>query len=165
MSNLRRYNSCGRPYFITNVVYQRQPILITNIDLFWRAMDNTRLKYPCDLIAWVILPDHYHLLIDTGTMSISSIIHDFKLSFSSYYRKRVNIRSGKVWQLRFWDHIIRDERDFNRHLDYIHYNPVKHGLVEKPLDYTHTSIHKHREYYQDGWGIREAIDLKGEFGE
>jgi putative transposase len=165
MSNLRRYDSNGKPYFITNITYQRKPIIIDNIDLLWRAVENVKLKRNFKLLAWVILPDHFHFLIDSKNDPISATIHDFKLSFSSHYRKRQCIHSGKVWQLRFWDHIIRDECDYNRHLDYIHYNPVKHGFVKRPFDYLHTSIHKYREYYQPDWGVDEKVNSRGEFGE
>lgn len=165
MSNLRRYDPYGKPSFITNVTYNRQPILIENIDLFWQAVENTKTKRPFELIAWAILPEHFHLLIVPGDMPISKIMHDFKLSFSAYYRKRHGLVAGRIWQLRFWDHIIRDEKDFNRHLDYIHYNPTKHVIMKRPYDYSHTSIHKYREYYRPDWGVNEKIDFEGEFGE
>lgn len=60
----------------------------------------------------------------------------------------------KFWQKRFWDHIIRDECDFERHLDYIHYNPVKHGLVTKPEDWPHTSFTSWQQkgVYPERWG-------------
>jgi putative transposase len=165
MSNLRRYDSFGKPVFVTNVTYNRAPILADNEDLFWRGMENAKIKYPFDLIAWAIMPEHFHLLIAPGDIPISKIMHDFKLSFSAYYRNRNNMISGKIWQLRFWDHIIRDQDDLNRHIDYIHYNPVKHDIAKKPFDYPHTSIHEYREYYQDDWGVRDTVEFKAEFGE
>ena len=165
MSNLRRYDPYGKPSFITNVTYNRRPILVDNIDLFWQAIENTKTKCPFELIAWAILPEHFHLIIAPSDTPISKIMHDFKLSFSAYYRKRRALAAGRIWQLRFWDHIIRDEKDFNRHLDYIHYNPVKHVITKRPDGYMHTSIHKYREYYQPDWGVNEKIDFEGEFAE
>jgi putative transposase len=165
MSNLRRYDPYGKPVYITNVTYNRAPILADNVDLFWQSMENTKTKHPFDLIAWAIMPEHLHLIIETGATPITKIMHDFKLSFSSYYRKRNNMISGKVWQLRFWDHIIRNQKDLNRHIDYTHYNPVKHGLTNRPLDYANTSFHKYREFYPPDWGVKDTIDFDGDFGE
>jgi putative transposase len=69
----------------------------------------------------------------------------------------------QFWQKRFWDHVIRDEVDFQRHLDYIHYNPVKHGLVIKPEDWAHSSFSawKERDAYPDGWGWSEPQSVVG----
>jgi putative transposase len=77
----------------------------------------------------------------------------------------LNITSGQIWQNRFWDHVIRNQDDMNRHIDYIHFNPVKHGLVSKPFDFRYTSIHQYRDDYSDDWGIKEEIDTTGEYGE
>jgi len=117
--------------------------------------------------AWVILPDHFHLIIDPLAHSLSSIMQRIKLSFSAAYNKQFGLKSGRVWQHRFWDHIIRDQEDFNRHIYYIHYNPVKHGLVLRPVDYSHSSFREFRSqgYYGDDWGAREPFDFEGEYGE
>ena len=53
----------------------------------------------------------------------------------------------------------------NRHIDYIHYNPVKHGLVLGPLDYRYSSIHEYQDFYPDGWGVRNDVRIEGDFGE
>ena len=92
---------------------------------------------------------------------------EFKLKFSGLYRSRHHLNSGRIWQYRFWDHIIRNQDDMNRHIDYIHYNPVKHGLTDDPSKYEHSSISKFRKsgYYENDWGVQHMIDLKGEFGE
>ncbi len=89
------------------------------------------------------------------------------MSFGTLWRKRMNLLRGRVWQNRFWDHIIRDQEDLNRHIDYVHFNPVKHGYVNLPFDWTHSSIH---EYHADGfyprdWGLRDTTVIKGKFGE
>jgi putative transposase len=74
---------------------------------------------------------------------------------------------GKVWQTRYWDHIIRNEKDMNNHINYIHYNAVKHGLVESPFKWQYSSIHMYKEegYYTEEWGVREKIVFKDDFGE
>jgi len=91
-------------------------------------------------------------------------MHDFKLSFASLYRKKHNQNAGRVWQSRFWDHIIRNEKDLNNHIDYIHYNPVKHGLVKSPFEWKYSSIHEYKEYYQTDWGKKEFL-FEGDYGE
>lgn len=165
MSNLRRYNPDGRPVFITSVTHNRRKILLQNIDVFWAALNNIISKYKIGLVAWAILPDHFHILIEPRDISISRIVHDFKMSFSIRYRKKRNLREGRIWQLRFWDHIIRDEKDWIRHLDYIHYNPVKHFVTKSLFDYPHSSIQKYPEYYGPDWGVNESPKFQGEYGE
>ncbi|MDP2728820.1 MAG: transposase, partial [Dehalococcoidia bacterium] len=66
-----------------------------------------------------------------------------------------------IWQRRFWEHVIRDQTDFNRHCDYIHYNPVKHGLVNSPLEWKHSSFRKFVEkgLYRQDWGQSAANGL------
>jgi putative transposase len=128
-------------------------------------MTKAKLKY--ELVAWVILPDHFHLLLTPDNCTPSEILHRLKLSFGSNYRKRYGLAQGRIWQSRFWDHIIRNEKDLNCHIDYIHYNPVKHGLTKSPFEYRYTSIHEYQKngYYQKDWGIAEIPHIKGEFGE
>ena len=68
-----------------------------------------------------------------------------------------------MWQRGFWDHVVRDERDYARHLDYVHYNPVKHGCAARPEDYVDTSYGEYvrRGWYEIGWGHAEPEALKG----
>ena len=115
----------------------------------------------------MILPDHFHMLFDAGEFNPSKIIQRIKMSFGATYRIKLRLKSGRVWQNRFWDHIIRDQDDLHNHINYIHYNPVKHGLVTKPSNWRYSSIH---EYIEDGvytrdWGAKEPDNLEGEFGE
>jgi len=157
MKNLRRFNLSNRDYFITLVTYLRKPILTKDIGLFWNSWDTIKP------IAWAILPNHIHLLINPGRINISNIIHDFKIKYSRGYRDEFG--SGRVWHNRFWDHVIRNQDDMNHHIDYIHYNPVKHGLVKRPFDWENSSIHEFEEYYQEDWGVDEELNFGGEFGE
>ena len=117
------------------------------------------------LISWVILPEHFHAMIRPKNTNLSIILKSVKQSFSMNFRKRNPLHQGKVWQNRFWDHIIRDQEDFNKHFDYIHFNPVKHGMTSIPFEYSHSSIHKFKEYYSPDWGIQEDELITGEFGE
>jgi putative transposase len=167
MSILRRYHRQGNIYFITNVTFQRKPVLVDNIDLLWTSFSTIKTKAAYDLIAWVILPDHFHVVIDPKRNNISNVLQRIKMSFGFLWRKRMYLRSGRVWQNRFWDHIIRDQKDMNRHIDYVHFNPAKHGYVNSPFDWTHSSIHKyHTEgFYSRDWGLRITPDSEAKFGE
>ncbi len=165
MSNLRRYYSSGNMYFITVVTFKRRPILRCNIDLFWLSINKMKSIYEFELIAWVVTQDHLHAIINPFDNNLSELIKRFKLSYSMNFRKRNNLKSGRIWQFRFWDHVIRNQDDFNRHIDYVHYNPVKHGLVKNPFDYEHSSLSKFREYYPPNWGVAEEIKFDGDFGE
>ncbi|MFH2037253.1 MAG: hypothetical protein ABIJ45_12685, partial [Candidatus Zixiibacteriota bacterium] len=73
----------------------------------------------------------------------------------------------QIWQRRFWDHIIRDRDDFNKHIDYIHYNPVKHRLLKNPFEWQYSSIQLFKKdgIYKDDWGVAEEIHINGDFEE
>ncbi len=159
MKSLRRYNVADSVYFITMVTFNREPILTSDISLFWNCWENLNVD------AWVILPDHTHLILANNDLSISKIIHRFKTKYSRLFRDKV--RPGRVWQNRFWDHVIRDENDWRRHIDYIHFNPVKHGIVDDPFVYPHSSIGKfHRlKMYERNWGVISRPEFDGAFGE
>jgi putative transposase len=167
MRNVQRYFKPGQICFVTHVTYERKPLLIDHFDILWQSFESQRRAVNYRLIAWVVLPDHWHALIDPIANDMASLMKKIKLSFSSSYRKESCQRSIKLWQHRYWDHIIRDQEDLNRHVDYIHYNPVKHGYVNKPLDYRYSSF---GEYFDKGvygpdWGVANGIDTSGEFGE
>ena len=167
MSKLRRYFEKGQICFVTSVTHNRSPLLIPNIELLLNAIDTARRRLPFDLIAFVVMVDHIHFVIDPFGNDVDRIMQRIKLGFGSKYRKVHNLPSGKVWQSRYWDHIIRDQHDLGNHIDYIHYNPVKHGLVTNPFLWEHSSIHSYKERgdYQDDWGIREQLTFDGDFGE
>ena len=167
MSQLRRHYSPGNTYFVTAVTYNRTAILIENIDLLLNAFTHVADKMPFRKIAYAILPDHFHLLIDPLDGDLSEIIKRIKLRFSGKYLNRHKIREGRLWQLRFWDHIIRDETDMNRHIDYIHFNPVKHKMVARPSEYEYSSFRDFVKngFYSEEWGATEVPKLIGEYGE
>ena len=167
MSKLLRRYSPGRVYFVTAVTHQRAPLLIENRDLFRLSIKKVRPILPFDLIAWVLLPDHLHLIIDPGAFDLSNLMQQIKLSFAFHTRRRIGLYRGKIWQSRFWDHIIRDQEDMNRHIDYIHYNPVKHGRVQDPFAWEPSSIHKYQEkgFYPPDWGRPGSMKMDGDFGE
>ncbi len=159
MKSLRRYNIEDADYFVTIVTYNREQILHFDINLFWQSWDLIRPK------AWVVLPDLCHILINCGKFSISELIHKFKIKYSRLFRNK--FRPGRVLQNRFWDHFIRDQDDYNDHLDYIHYNPVKHNHANDPFAYQYSSLCEYHNngFYERGWGVEKEIKFNGEFGE
>jgi len=167
MSILKRYFDKGQLYFVTIVTYQRNNILIDNYQLYIMAISRIKKKHKFEIIAFVVMPDHLHIIINPYETKLSDIIHDFKLSFNGQFRRRYDKHRGHLWQGRFWDHIIRDQDDLNKHIDYIHYNPVKHGLSRNPFEWNMSSINKFKNdgFYQGDWCVNEEINIEGDFGE
>jgi putative transposase len=167
MSKLRRYYSDGNIYFVTAVTANRQKILTLHIDKLLKSIDKYIIEMKFNLIAFVILPEHFHMVIDPKSNNLSDIMRNIKLSFSKQLRNANRTYSGIVWQRRFWDHQIRNQDDMNRHIDYIHYNPVKHGLVKDPFVWKQSSINQYlaNGFYPRDWGIKEIDFSNTAFGE
>jgi putative transposase len=156
--NFRRYYVPNSIVFITTVVNNREPIFAEpeNLNLFRETLRATKALHPFTMIAYVFLPEHHHLMIrPTGSSSFSKIMQSAKSYFTHAY-KQVRSLDGhfRFWQKRFYDHIIRDTTDLENHLHYIHYNPVKHGLVTRPEEWPHSSFldWKKKGAYPDQWG-------------
>lgn len=167
MSKLLRYETSGSPCFITSVTSHRERFLKDSYDLLVASITEASRDTRSVVIAYAILPDHFHAVIEPKQANVSSIVKRIKLKFSYKYREKHGLYRMTLWQPRFWDHIIRDQNDLNRHIDYIHYNAVKHGYVESPYDWVHTSLHRYRQegYYSDDWGSAVSLDLKVGAGE
>ena len=156
--NFRRYYIPNSIVFITQVVHNREPIFKheQHMELLRSTLRRVKQLHPFMMLGYVFLPDHFHLLIrPTGESNFSQIMHSFKPNFTKAYKQAIGVTgSMKFWQKRFYDHIIRDEVDLHHHLDYIHYNPVKHGLVTRPEDWPHSSflVWKDKGAYSDRWG-------------
>ena len=159
MTNIRRYPSNGAPIFITAVTVNRESILATNENkrLLLEIIREIKIEHNFSMLGYVILSDHFHLIIKIRDADISKIMQSIVLRFTWRSIKQTAITQKQpvsLWQRRFWDHIIRDQNDLNRHLDYIHYNPVKHGAVNAPRDYVFSSFHAYveRSAYEKNWG-------------
>ena len=143
--NFRRYYIPGSAVFITQVVQNREPIFRnpTHAGLLREILRNVKELHPFVMLGYVFLLDHFHMIIQpTGKDNFSSIMHSFKSNFTREYKKRIGLSSSeymKFWQKRFWDHVIRDDKDLENHLHYMHFNPVKHGLVKDPRDWQDSS--------------------------
>ena len=148
--------------FLTIVTNNRNPILIENIELLNQSYQNITLNYEFDLIAYSILPDHIHCIIKPLNIEdYSKIVKSFKYSLTKNFNVGlVNPTYKKLWQNRFWKHTIRDENDLNIHLDYIHYNPVKHGYAKCVKDCECSSFHKFakQNLYDMNWGSSSDIE-------
>lgn len=143
--NFRRYYIPGSAVFITQVVQDREPVFRdpTNIDLLCEILRSVKTIHPFRTLGYVFLLDHLHLIIQpTGESNFSDIMHSLKMNFTREHKKRIGLspsQSMKFWQKRFWDHVIRDDRDLENHLHYVHFNPVKHGLAKDPHDWQYSS--------------------------
>jgi putative transposase len=153
----------GYPYFITCNAKNRAPIFWGNAELLRDTFYNIQQRLSFELIAWVIIPDHLHLQLHPKEANISDIMHRIKLSFSRSYKKSHDLSREFIWQNGFWDHVIRNDEDYKRHVDYIHINPVKHGLVKRAFDWPYSSIHQSRNEYPPDWGVN--VNFDGDFGE
>jgi putative transposase len=161
----RRYYVPNSIIFVTQVTHNRARLLGDPdiLALLRSILHQAQERYPFLMLGYVFLPDHLHLLIrPTEDATLSQIMHSFKPNFTKAYKRSQGITDSlRMWQPRFWDHVIRDEIDLERHLDYIHYNPVRHGWVEKPEDWPPSSFlaWKERGAYPDrwGWDVPEAM--------
>ena len=120
--------------FVTFVTKDRKKILIDNIDSLKKAFEITKQKYNFDIVAIIVNPDHIHMIIQPEDIhSYPKIIGSIKSTFTKISKLQHSInnsRESDIWQRRYWEHTIRNEQDLFKHIDYIHYNPVKHGLVK-----------------------------------
>lgn len=148
----RRIRISGTSYFFTLTLQNRKSdLLVQNIDALRSAFKKVQLNHPFIIDAVVILPDHLHVLITLplhdndyatrlnlikGNFS-RQIKHNEKISAS-----RKNKRERGIWQRRFWEHCIRCDSDYENHINYIHYNPVKHNYVTVPSKWPYSSIHR-----------------------
>jgi putative transposase len=125
--------------FITIVTNKRKKILIKNIDLLRKSFKECKKKYNFDIFSIVIIPDHLHMIIKPENINeYPQIIGLIKIYFTKNSNIKYeinNTREANVWQRRFWEHTIKDEKDLYKHLDYIHFNPIKHGYVNKPKEW------------------------------
>ena len=172
----RRARVKGGTYFFTVVTHRRRRFLCEpeNVSYLREAFRYVMVCHPFKIDAFVLLPDHLHCIwtLPEGDCDFSM---RWRLVKSAFTRACGEACQGAVsvsrrmkgeqavWQRRFWEHLVRDEADWRRHVDYIHYNPVKHGYVDRPGDWPWSSFAKavKRGRYPAGWGELEPPDLVG----
>ena len=141
------------------MTYQRQNLFADAVRLeqLRQSLREVKKKRPFVIIAAVVLPNHLHCIwrLPTGDTDYSTRWQMIKTDFSRHIpAKTLKDGSKSVWQPRFYDHLIRDDDDFRRHLDYIHYNPVKHGFVAIPCEWPQSSFQRFVAigWYDKDWG-------------
>ena len=143
---------------------------INAVERLRRAFRHVMAKMPFEIDAITVLPDHVHCLwsLPANDDDFSKRWMMIKRFFSINMPAVSNARREKaVWQPRFWEHLIRDDEDWRKHMDYIHYNPVKHGYVQRPGDWPHSSFRRAVEkgLYEKDWGTdvsQSLLDMRFE---
>ena len=171
----RRIWAPGATYFFTVNLLQRRnnQLLVQRIDALKEAVRATRQRFPFSLDASVVLPEHMHVIwtLPKGDADNATRWRLIKAGFSKRiesgeHRSEVRLRRGErgIWQRRFWDHLIRDEQDLARHIDYVHINPMKHGHVKRVADWPHSSFHRFVEkgIYPANWACDPIHIMAGE---
>ena len=175
----RRDATPGGTYFFTVVTCNRRPVLVLPpvLEALRLSVAQVRTAWPFASLAWVVLPDHLHALwrLPDGDPDHSRrwgeikrragrsvrTAHGFATPSNASAQRR---HESGLWQRRYWEHRIRDDEDLRRHVDYIHFNPVKHGLVARAVDWPHSSFHAYveRGWLTADWGV--AVE-EGAYGE
>lgn len=183
MPEYHRIKEKGGTYFFTVVTFSRKPIL-TNEPVraaLREGIQEVRQTLPFAIEAWVLLPDHLHTIwtlpenddnfasrwaiIKRTVSKRCGALDETRGSITDSLSKR---RERGVWQRRYWEHLIRDEVDLQRHLDYIHWNPVKHGYVKRVIDWPYSTFHRlvSKGLYSPEWGgINEKEPDNVNYGE
>ena len=152
--NYKRIYLDGYSYYLTLVTQGRKPLLVDNIALLREAFKRSKQKYVYSIEAIVVLPDHLHMIITPqNAREYSKIIHHIKRSFvygldrqikrqAKYELSDEKYRRGHagIWQERFYEHTIRDEKDWLEKMEYIKHNPIKHQLVDDLNEWQYTSF-------------------------
>ena len=176
MTNYRRNRLSGGTYFFTVAIAERHlDTLVRHVQHLKTAFRDEHQRSPFVNIAFVALHDHLHTIwqLPQDDSNYSDRWRRIKAGFSRAIPLGERVSTSReikgergIWQRRFWEHTIRDEDDLRCHLDYIHFNPVKHGLVERVSDWPHSSFHEYvrRGIYTSDWGGCNEFPAK-DFGE
>jgi len=172
----RRTDVAGGTYFFTvNLADRNRTLLTDHIPVLRAVLLSVKRQHPFHIDAMVILPDHLHAVwtLPAGDADYPMRWSLIKMGFSRHMAKterrnpsRVNKGERGIWQRRYWEHMIRDEHDYGKHVDYIHYNLIKHGHAQRAADWPYSTIHR---YIGGGtvtrdWGAGEPGE-EGQFGE
>jgi putative transposase len=175
MPAYRRHRLAGGCYFFTvNLRDRRSDLLVRGIETLRSAVRATRARHPFTIDAWVVLPDHMHCVWTLPPDDLDFPIRWqmikalFSRAMPHVETRRASLvrkREAGIWQRRYWEHAIRDERDYAAHVDYVHFNPVKHGLAESAADWPFSSFSRcvAQGLYPAGWAMKD--DGPGETGE
>ena len=183
MASNHRNRVKGGTYFFTVTLADRRSTLLTDhIDLLRDAFRTIQRQRPFEIVAMVVLPDHLHTVwtLPKGDDDYAERWRAIKSRYTRAVRKVHELRKAssglhtdkrgeyRLWQRGYWEHTIRDENDLAQHVDYIHFNPVKHGLVKQVLDWPHSSFQRyvHRGRLNTDWIGNQALREDGaDYGE
>jgi putative transposase len=182
MPNYRRANISGGTYFFTVNTLNRQAFLLDD-DVraaLREGITLVRQSHPFTVNAWVLLPDHLHCIwtLPLNDCDFSTRWRVIKRTVTQRCGTRLNRpelmtawrtqrRQSTLWQHRYWEHLIRDESDYRRHVDYVHWNPVKHGYTMCAGDWPYSTFHRHvaAGIYPPDWGIDASVYVEDKLGE
>jgi putative transposase len=168
----RRADVAGGTYFFTvNLAERKRTLLVVYVDVLRAVIQKVKAMHLFQIDALVILPDHLHALwtLPVGDRDYPTRWMLIKTGFSRQIPKGERLSESRqakgergIWQRRYWEHLIRDDRDFARHVDYIHYNPVKHGYVERVADWPYSTFHRavERGVYPPDWASGPESELE-----
>lgn len=171
MPDYRRYRVPSGTYFFTiNLLERRSDLLVREIAALREAVLRTRRERLFHIDAWVVLPEHMHCIITLpkGDDDFSNRIKSIKIRFvravpTTKRRSDTRIARGErgIWQRRFWEHAIRSEADYTCHMDYVHFNPVKHGHVSSAWDWPYSTFRRLVKigFYPADWGVDNVADF------
>ena len=174
MQHYHRNLVAGGTYFFTvNAIDRSSRVLVDEIAALRGAVSYVRGRLPFQIDAWVVLPDHLHcvLTLPLGDADYPTRWRLIKSQFSravggqaAASASRASKQERGIWQRRYWEHTVRDQRDYAVHIDYVHFNPVKHGLVERPDDWPYSTYKRAvaRGFCADGLGDAPDLSAAGE---
>ena len=176
MPNYRRANISGASYFFTvNLLERESSLLIDEIILLRESVKKVKDKYPFEINAWVVLPDHMHTVwtLPPGDCDFPVRWRLIKTHFSRALPCNEKINDNRlkrsergIWQRRYWEHLIRNESDYKNHIEYCYINPVKHGHVSSVKEWPYSSFHRDvkKGIFPENWAGEDTI-FEGGFGE
>ena len=175
MPNYHRAYVPGGTWFFTVNLLQRKnnDLLVREIETLRDVVKAVRQRYPFEINAWVVLPEHLHaiLTLPANDCDFSLRWRLIKSGFSralpkTEFRSAIRQKNKErgIWQRHYWEHLIRDELDYQRHMDYVHVNPLKHGLVQRVRDWPYSTFHQAVEsgLYPIDWCGDLSINIRGD---
>jgi putative transposase len=174
--SIRSFVPGGTYFFTVSLADRESHMLVREIQRLRTAYAAVQSRYPFETRAICVLPDHLHTVwqLPEGDADFPLRWQQIKSGFSEGLPASANTsesqaarRERGIWQRRFWEHQIRDADDLVRHVDYVHFNPVKHGCAKQVRDWPFSSFHRwvRRGELPAKWGLVEAAGNGGRFGE
>ena len=173
MPNYRRAWHPGGTYFFTVNLLERKgnDLLVCHIETLREIVRSVQQRHPFKIHAWVVLPEHMHCVIElpVGDVDFPVRWRLIKMEFSKSLPRGERLSAARerrgergIWQRRYWEHLIKNEADFQAHMDYVHVNPVKHGLVSRVSDWPFSTFHKlvERGVYPADWAGGDEEGLR-----